>query len=397
MSRRFFLLLISIFVPVVGLVVFGYTYLTIRTNSQVEQVLAEETAVAEWFLERRQASLEKSTSTDPFGDDKQVHILLLGLDNRAGQSSGHCDVIQFIEINTEQQLVDITAVPRGTYSPLPGGPHASSSYYVSNACGIGGLEYGIKQIERILGKQADYLVTVGFSETLGLLRNLDLPTTETLQWLRHRKSYAIGEPQRARNHSTFIKQMMIDRLPTEVSAFDVPLYYILYKMVHTDLTFSETQDIVAALIAMDVKNHPERIRLFMRPKYPVQDIPYDPEHAGAYVEKRLEPIKHWLSPEDYRDVTIDDVQQRLLDTIEQQRGSDEFMRWAYDNDLWLQIEDEQKRLMFQYDVLVYHLGTVTDTKEQHELIGDYVLEMKYLGYPEWSEKGKLLLEEVLGL
>jgi hypothetical protein len=44
---------------------------------------------------------------------------------------------------------------------------------------------------------------------LGILRNLKLPTTDTLRWLRHRQGYAIGEPQRAHNHSTFLKQLIL--------------------------------------------------------------------------------------------------------------------------------------------------------------------------------------------
>ncbi|PIR99002.1 hypothetical protein COT87_01740, partial [Candidatus Collierbacteria bacterium CG10_big_fil_rev_8_21_14_0_10_44_9] len=75
----------------------------------------------------------------------------------------------------------------------------------------------VKQIERILGKQADYLAIVGFSQTLGILRNLQLPAVDTLRWLRHRQSYAVGEPQRAHNHSTFIKQMTIKYLSDDVS------------------------------------------------------------------------------------------------------------------------------------------------------------------------------------
>lgn len=395
-TRRISLILILLIVLVIAAWI-GYFFIHTRPNEQAVQAAhAEQKAVEQLFLERRQVELGNSTSTDPFGTDGVVRVLLVGLDSRVGQTSGHCDVIQFIEINRKTEQVQITAVPRGTYSPLPGGPHASSSYYVSNACGIGGLEYGIKQIERILGRQADYLVTVGFSETLGMLRHLELPTTETLQWLRHRQGYSIGEPQRAHNHSTFIKQMLVDRLPAEMSVVDVPFQYIMYKMVHTDLTFEEVRFITATLVDMDVKHHPERITLVMRPWYQVQDIAYDPERAGEHVEQMLAPIKRWLSPEDYSSSTLADIQDRLLRTIEEKKTDPAFVVWAYENDVWLQIEDDAKRGRIHHSILQEYIKTLPDSIARQEELADYVLEMEYLGLEEWAKAGKKLLAEELG-
>src|SRR4030042_2516586 len=190
--------------------------------------------------ERRNQTLN-SDNIDPFEKDGIVKILFIGLDNRMGETNGHCDAIQLIEINKIKQKVTITAVPRGTYSPLPGTGHKPTDYYVSKSCEIGGLDYGVKQIEKILGQKADYLVFLGFSEALGIFRQLDLPANETMQWLRLGQAYAIGEPQRAKNHSNFIKQIMVKFTPQLNSKVNLPLAYVIFKLLHTDLTINQAQ------------------------------------------------------------------------------------------------------------------------------------------------------------
>ena len=337
-----------------------------------------------------------STNTDPLGDDKIARILFIGLDKRVGDQNGHCDMIQLITINNKIGTINITAVPRGTYSPLPAGKGATSSdYYVSNACGFGGLDYGIKQIEKILGVKADYLVVVGFSETIGILRNLKLPTTETIQWLRNRHGYAIGEPQRAHNHSTFIKQMMIKYAPTKTTQLDKALQYIVYKLVKTDLSFAQTQQILETISAMDIVGHPEKITLSMRPLYPYKDISYDPEKINQNLEETLGPIKHFLSKEDYSGVTTATLQARLLDTIEKNKTNPEFVSWAYDNNLWLQIENQNQSLTTQYSLLVSYLPSL-EKQNRESVLTDYILEMENRGEAIWEQRGKNLLLKDLG-
>ena len=267
-------------------------------------------------LEARRAEQE-GEQTDPFGDDNIVRVLLVGLDSRAGEEHGHCDAIQFFEIDKEKEIVSITAVPRGTYSPLPPGKGTTSSdYYVSNSCALGGLEYGVKNIEKILRNEADYLVVVGFSETLGLLRQAELPTTETLQWLRNRQGYAIGEPQRARNHSTFLKQMLVRFTPEKFSVIDKSFHYLLYSRLRTDLSFSQVEQIVAELVKMDIHNNPDKVQLFMRPSYAVQDIEYDEENIDEHLDKTVGRVSRLLSPKDYSGESVKDIQQKLLEEIE---------------------------------------------------------------------------------
>ncbi len=348
------------------------------------------------FIQSRLDTVNQDDETDPFGDDNIVRVLLIGLDKRVGQTSAHCDAIQLFEIDKTNNTIKITAVPRGTYSPLPPGKAVTSSdYYVSNACGLGGIEYGIKQIEYILGQKTDYLVFAGFSEALGVFRTLKLPTTETLEWLRHRQGYAIGEPQRAHNHSTFLKKMMVDHVPTKNSAIDTPLQYLIYNIIETDLSFSQTQQIIDALIAMELSTKPERITLAMKPFYAVQDIPYDPNTLDEYRHRMFDPISSHLSKLDFSQMTTEQIQAQIVASIEEKKNDIEFMSWAWENNLWHQVQDETIREEIHYTLFTTHLSTLSDVATKQQAIADYTLEMDYLGLIQWGENGRELLKQLL--
>ncbi|MBI5071787.1 LCP family protein [Candidatus Falkowbacteria bacterium] len=395
--KRIILIILAILIIGLGTWFAVYGLSSYRAQSAEREKTEFLNKEIEQFLDSRRDEREKSEPADPFGKDEIARVLVIGLDRRVGQVDGHCDAIQLITIDREKQEVTITAVPRGTYSPLPpGGKYLSSDYYVSKACSIGGLEYGIGQIEKILGAKADYLVVLGFSEALGIFRNLDLPTAETLEWLRQRQGYAIGEPQRAHNHSTFIKQMMIKFIPKKSSVTDVALQYILYKTVKTDLSFTEVQALTDALSAMDFTDHPERIRLVMRPAYTVQDISYAEEYLGEYLDKMINPIKGLLSKDDYSGVTEGAAQEKLLEIIDEKKNDSEFVLWAFENNLWLQIEDDEKRLAVQYEFLTKYLLSLSEKDQRESVIADYILEMEYYGEEEWAGKGKELLAEEVG-
>lgn len=382
------IIILSIIILILCFAVWQY-----QIRSSRKKLTRERDQVIEAIIDAHRPDTSSDLTADPFADDGIVKILLIGLDARIGEENGHCDAIQLITIDKNNTgNINITAVPRGTYSPLPIGKGTTSSdYYVSNACGFGGLEYGIKQIEKILDTKADYLVVVGFSQTMGILRNLDLPTTETLQWLRNRHGYTIGEPQRAHNHSTFIKEMMIKFIPTKKTVIDTPLQYILYKIVKTDLSFSQVENIIDIISDMDIANHPEKIKLSMRPFYPIADIVYDPDTIKQHLDETLGSIKQWLSKDDYSNMTKEDIQEKILKEIEENKTDPEFLSWAYKNSLWLQIEDNEKSLAVQYDLFISYLASLTDEKERESVIAEYIIEMENRGETIWQERAKNLL------
>lgn len=359
----------------------NFTAINQDQNDQLDKIISQ-----------RRAQNLAGNESNPFGEDKLVKILFIGLDNRIGQTSGHCDAIQLIEIDKAKQKITITAVPRGTYSPLPGKNHLPTEYYVSKACEIGGLDYGVKQIEKILGQKADYVIFLGFSEAMGLLRQLKLPATDTMQWLRMRQGYAIGEPQRAKNHSTFIKQMIIEFSPKLESGFTAPVKYLIYKLLRTDLSFKQAQLIAEAVAKIDTQNHPDRIQLQMRPAFEVKDIPYDPETANQYVDAMIKPISKGIPEGAYSGLSQEEIQKKILENINNGLKDSEFVIWGYQNYIWLQLEDEAQREQAHFDLLVSYLPLITDAKAKEQILADYIIEMEDRGLADWAEKGKNLLQ-----
>ena len=141
------IIILSIIILILCFAVWQY-----QIRSSRKKLTRERDQVIEAIIDAHRPDTSSDLTADPFADDGIVKILLIGLDARIGEENGHCDAIQLITIDKNNTgNINITAVPRGTYSPLPIGKGTTSSdYYVSNACGFGGLEYGIKQIEKIL-------------------------------------------------------------------------------------------------------------------------------------------------------------------------------------------------------------------------------------------------------
>lgn len=166
-------------------------------------------------------------------------------------------------------------------------------------------------------------------------------------------------------------------------------------MVKTDLSFDESRAFVDALSNMDLKNHPERIHLAMKPAYAVQDIPYVPENLKEYLAKMIDPIKNRLNPNDYSGATVEEIQKNLFAIIDQKKNDPEFIVWAFDNNLWLQVEDDQKRLEIQYDIIEKYVNSLSDKAKQKQITSDYILEMEHYGEQSWADKGKQLLESKL--
>lgn len=350
-------------------------------DARSETVDVQETDAVQTVIDARLASRAAETDDAEIGD--RASVLLIGLDARAGSEVAHCDVIQLVEIDAAQQAVRITAVPRGTYSPLPpGGNYIPGDYYVSNACGIGGLEYGIAQIEKILGKRADHLAVVGFSEAMGTFRLLGLPATQTLQWLRARQTYAIGEPQRAHNHSTFLGHAIAEYAPTVSRIFATPVGYVLYGLVKTDLTYAEIQALLRTLADIDLASHPERVSLSMVPAYVTIDVPYDPATLDAALDTPFNPAD---GP------SKDEAQQALIALVTAGLEDPEFSKRAFSQRVWLQLDDAQARESMHFALLSKRYAQLESKEDRQALIADYVIEMEAFDLLDWAEKGRELL------
>jgi anionic cell wall polymer biosynthesis LytR-Cps2A-Psr (LCP) family protein len=346
-------------------------------------------------LATRQEEID-ADSEIPFGTDTQINILTLGLDSRKEGLERHCDAIHMVTLDLKDWSMLITSVPRGTYSPLPpGGDYKESDYYVSNACAFGGLDYGVSQIEKIVGVKADYVATVGFSQALGIFRVLELPTTETLQWLRHRQSYAIGDPQRSQNQAVFMKDVALKLLGGD--GITTPVMHILYSLVDTDLDFKTAQALYTAYRASGIEERPEDIRLTMKPYFETRVYHFDPENADEQVDALVAALQGRLSSRDLTNRSIEELQAELEAYLRDSLASDETVIHVYEEQLWRQLEDEDDREELHFRFLEKYVKEIRDTDHDKavELVTDYVLEKQYFELTGWEQKGRSLLASLL--
>lgn len=362
------------------------------TATTINQVLSE-------TYEKRMAELPKSgpmpTSTDfEFPNKDRINILLLGLDSRKATTTSRCDAIHFFSLDTKEWKVKITSVPRGTRVPIPG-ETVSSTQYMANACGIAGHEYAIGEIEKLVGQKADYVVKVGFSQTLGLLRIFKLPTTESLQWLRNRKSFGIGDPQRSHNQAVFMKDVAISKLGLFRSTAALPLAKVAHSFVDSDLDFSSFYALLKGFADAEIDKHPENIELTMKPVFKTADYHFNFSNPAIFLEA-FPRIGATSTTSAETTSTLATVQNDVTSYIRWRIGKPYSIQDVADKQLWRQIENEWVREDLHFTVLNKQLGELSAAQEKKSLIEAYVFEKETLGLAAWAEKGKKLLEEIDG-
>lgn len=352
---------------------------TTRVNSVVDDVIAA----------RKDAVL--NTGDAPFGDADTINILILGIDSRKEGTEQHCDAIHMVSINVKDWTVLVTSVPRGTYAYIPG-EWKENEYYLANACAFAGLDYGVEQIEHIVGVKADYLVTVGFSQVLGILRSLQLPTTESLQWLRNRQSYAIGDPQRSQNQAVFMKDVALRFLQGD--GFSSLFFHLLYSFVDTDMSESTAHALYDGLLVHGIGTRPDDIVLTMKPHFDVQEIHFDPEHADEQVDALLAKLQGRLSRFDLSNRSLEEVQADLVTYLTDSVSTGQDLQEIIDGQLWLQVEDAATResLQYQFTELYARRLDEADHDAAVQLITDYILQKQTEGLLVWEDKGRTLLE-----
>lgn len=393
------LILLTFAAAVIVLSLGALSFSTFAKNHPVQnpwQAPASLEDVVDEVLADRKAKIEQGEDVD-FGDENEINVLVLGLDARKGWQEPHCDGIHMFTLNIEDWTVHITSVPRGTYAYIPPGTYADNEYYLANACAFAGLDYGIEQIEKVAGVKADYVATVGFSQVLGIMRALDLPTTESLQWLRHRQSYAIGDPQRSHNQAVFMKDLIIGQADKLRGDFGAAMEYLIYSTVNTDMDYDVARALIEGYIDAELDQRPEDITLSMRPHHVVQDYHLDLENPEEQIQPLLDYLKPYLSKEDLSGRSLEDIQSELVSYMESRLVSSESVADIMNKQLWLQVEDHDTREQMHYDFTEKYVREILDEDPDKALdvITTYIFEKQTIGEEEYERLGRELMEELM--
>jgi anionic cell wall polymer biosynthesis LytR-Cps2A-Psr (LCP) family protein len=148
---------------------------------------------------------------------KRVTILITGLDSRLGEghSHPHADANHVVSLWLDEGKAEVISIPRDT--PADAGFHDTSGLNkLTNVRANRGRNTYHKEVVRISGvPKINHYIEFGFSQAMGLLELLGFQDNakSTLQSLRSRHSYGIGDFQRSYNQGQFIRQMILKQTP----------------------------------------------------------------------------------------------------------------------------------------------------------------------------------------
>jgi len=352
--------------------------------------------VVDAILADRTQKIEAGEIVD-FGDENEINVLVLGLDARKGNQEPRCDGIHMFTLSLDDWSVHITSVPRGTYTYIPPGTYPKTEYYLANACAYAGLDYGVSQIEKVVGVKADYVATLGFSQVLGIMRSLNLPTTESLQWLRHRQSYAIGDPQRSHNQAVFMKDLIITQASKLRGEFGTAFQYIVYSMIDTDMDYKVARALMEGYLSADIDEREESITLSMRPHYVTQDYHLDFDNPDEQIDALISYLKPFLSEEDLSGRTLSDIQDELTSYIEDRLDANDDVNDLIEKQIWLQVEDEDLREELHFAIIDSYVRSIVDKDPNTALdaITQYIFEKQTLGEENYAALGRDLMTELM--
>ena len=322
---------------------------------------------------------------------KPMTILLLGLDSRRGDQKPRCDAIHLITFSPPEDKIIITSVPRGTHVDLD--EVATASAYLGNSCHIKGIDFAVVEITKITNLDPDYIVKINFSQTLGILRLLGMPTTPTLQFLRNRKSYLKGDYQRSHNQALFLKDMILSH-SQQAAGLPMLMKQILFKIVETDnLDFETANSIFNWVVKNNFWRKSEKIELVIKPTpfykiidvhfaasdYPTEDSWQNDEEFETYQEDLKSYLKNLLEKgEEYL-------------TNNQKKSLYQLLSTPFSQQLWLQLENDQLRNQFHFDLLRLYVLSSDDKNEASLLLQDFIAEMEIVKEAELKNKAEELL------
>ncbi len=149
---------------------------------------------------------------------KRITILITGLDSRLGEghSHPHADANHVVSLWLDEGKAEVISIPRDT--PANAGFHDTSGLNkLTNVRANRGRNTYHKEVVRISGvPKINHYIEFGFSQAMGLLELLGFQDNakSTLQSLRSRHSYGIGDFQRSYNQGQFIRQMILKQTPS---------------------------------------------------------------------------------------------------------------------------------------------------------------------------------------
>lgn len=195
---------------------------------------------------------------------KRVNIAITGVDSRIGERYRHADANHVVSLLLDKGEIEIYSIPRDTYA-FAGFEVDSLDKYnlLTNVLGRLGRKAYLSELARISEiDHIHYYVELGFSQAIGIIEKLGFKDPKsTLQILRDRKSYRIGDFQRSYNQGNFISGAIYKFNHLTENTNDI-IFDIFLGLVETNLSKDDIIDLKSYFTNLK-KN---QITNFVKPK-----------------------------------------------------------------------------------------------------------------------------------
>jgi len=316
----------------------------------------------------------------------KIDVLIIGLDGRRGQNDRRADAIHCITLWPYEGKIRIISIPRGTMSEniMVGKEIIASSY------STGGKELTITSVEEYLDLKVDYYVIVGFSEAQAIFEKLGYNGEKTLQVLRSRKAYGIGDPQRSHNQAFFMASEIIRNFPyfKEYPTVGRALLFVGHEIVDTNMPF----EVMVKISDVYLEKGITKIDLVMKPEHlmsQLKDVKITPETIDSILKDQKEKLEK--NEEAQKDI------EENKETIEKEPTMSEYLagliyyhrrnlgkddrgiiartRPKYDQNLWYQVRSDKvsEKLHFEFTELLYQAYfNIGDYKSAREIAQSFM-------------------------
>jgi len=325
---------------------------------------------------------EASRSYNNYGNTKRINIAIIGVDGRFGARSGHSDANHILSIMPEIGKVEIISIPRDTHVDCgyddSTGLNKLTVFYMAR-----GKRAYLDTIARIAHlNSVPYYVEFGFSQAMGILRWLGFNSSKTLQVLRTRKSFAVGDYQRVYNQAQFLRQAMVRNFGLLNGPMRPVVLRGLLALVKTNLTYDKAVEITDALAATDFASSPDNIAVKIRPSLKVNFKVFDFKNEESIESLRDQLNLDAIAKKDTTAFAPADFQKYMenkiagiiaraaQDTAKSPTAVISRLKNIYDQKVWLQVADSDKSLL--YSRQISHMLIVSYLKKKDSIMANSV-------------------------
>ncbi len=295
---------------------------------------------------------------DEFAGQTRINIALIGLDGRMGATTGHADANHILSIMPDIGKIQIISIPRDTYVDCGYDDTTHLNKLTVYYMAAGRQSYLQKLAEIAKLPSIPYYIEFGFSQAMGMMSLFGYKSTETLQVLRSRKSFAIGDYQRVYNQAQFVKQLMVRHYNTLTGTFQPVFINGILVMVKTNMKNSEITNIFSNLEQNNFTASPENISIKIRPSLKANYKVFDFSNPEMIVQMKKQLGLDKIAKRDTSAFTPTDFTKYLenklskiiiaatKDTLKNPQLTINKLKPTYEQKIWLQFDNDSLRNLY---------------------------------------------------